>query len=65
MPFADPLSCDHCESLPPVATDGETERFSCNVPDEDGTMAVIGLSGTFGAIPSRNENVTCHTSHGR
>ena len=54
--------CDEPVSL--VATDGESERRSCNGPAEDGTVAVVGLNGKFGANPSTNGNVTCDASDG-
>ena len=46
--------CDERFSL--VATDGESEHFSCNGPAEDGTVTVVVLSGKFGANPSTNGN---------
>ena len=33
-------------------------------PTEDGMVAVVGLSGEFGANPSTNGNVSCGTSDG-
>ena len=33
-------------------------------PTEDGMVAVVGLSGEFGANSSTNENVSCGASDG-